>query len=80
MAAAVGWVIASFVFGAGSKVGVEERDIAYLTSRVDSIATSYKELSTDLRSERETVIRLEQRISTLESAQAAANATGRSNH
>lgn len=43
MALAAGWGIASLVYGAGTKVGSEEKDIAYLTSKCDTLAASLKE-------------------------------------
>lgn len=43
VALAAGWGIASLVYGAGTKVGSEEKDIAYLTSKCDTLAAVIKE-------------------------------------
>lgn len=43
LALSLGWIIASFVYGAGNKVAASEKDIAYLVSKCDQLEKTIKD-------------------------------------
>lgn len=69
LALAAGWAVASIVYGAGTKVGSSEKDIAYLAAKCDTLAATIeagnKEQKAAIRDDHEALIELRVKFSTL---------------
>lgn len=69
LALAAGWAVASIVYGAGTKVGSNEKDIAYLASKCDTLAAAIdaanKEQKAAIKDDHEALIELRVKFSTL---------------
>ena len=64
--------VAAFLYNSGSRSGSSEKDLAYLTSRVDALVLGLKDANERIAktSDHDAVIRLDQRVASLEAAEA----------
>ena len=74
-ALALGWAIATAVFGAGGKLGGGERDLAYLTSRCDTLASGLTESRARAQADHDEIIKLQVEIASLKEEEAGKNIT-----
>lgn len=65
LALGAGWAIAALVYGAGSKVGSSEKDIAYLTSRIDTMERTVKDEAGMISKQSEDNIELRTKLTSL---------------
>jgi hypothetical protein len=68
--------VASLLYSTGSKVSGNDKDVAYLQSKVDALQVQLKDaVVARLESDHDAVIRLDQRVVSLEAAEAGKNIT-----
>lgn len=69
LALSVGWIVASFVYGAGNKVGASEKDITYLVSKCDQLEKAIKDSDSTskalIRNDDESITELKVRMQAL---------------